>query len=101
MGPAYLDIFRASGLDYPRIAVFATQPGAQLKLVATGRFLTMQTSVLKCSKNPQIAVLPVKLQHARAPVGIISMKNRTLSPTAQLFIETARKVAKSLARRNW
>jgi DNA-binding transcriptional LysR family regulator len=101
MGPAYLDIFRANGLDYPRIAVFATQPGARLNLVATGRFLTIQTSVLRLSKSPQITVLPVKLEHARAPVGIITLKNRTLSPTARLFIETAREVAKPLAKRKW
>ena len=101
MGPAYLDVFRASGLDYPRIAVFATQPGARLNLVATGRFLTLQTSTLRFSKSPKITVLPVKLQHARAPVGIITLKNRTLSPVAQLFIENAREVAKPLGRRKW
>lgn len=101
MGPAYLDVFRAHGLDHPRAAVFVTQPGARLKLVATGRFLTMHTSVLKFSKSPRITVLPVKLQHARAPVGVVTLKNRTLSPTAQLFIETAREVAKPLARRKW
>jgi DNA-binding transcriptional LysR family regulator len=101
MGPGYLDIFRASGLDYPRIAVFATQPGARLNLVTTGRFLTMQASVLRFSKSPQIAALPVKLQYARAPVGIITLKDRTLSPTAQLFIETARELAKPQARRKW
>jgi DNA-binding transcriptional LysR family regulator len=101
MGPAYLDVFRVSGLDYPRIAVFATQPGARLNLVATGRFLTMWTSALRFSKSSKIAVLPVKLQHARAPVGIITLKNRTLSPVARHFIETAREVAKPLARRNW
>ena len=67
--------------------------------MATGRFLTMQTSVLTFSKNPEVAVLPVKLQYARAPVGIITLKNRTLSPVAQLFIETAREVAKPLARK--
>lgn len=101
LGPAYLDIFRANGLDPPRIAVFATQPGTRLNLVATGRFLTMQTSVLRFSKSTKIRVLPVKLQHTRAPVGIISLKNRTLSPVAQLFIETAREVAKPLAIRRW
>jgi hypothetical protein len=51
--------------------------------------------------SPKITVLPVKLQHARAPVGIVSLKNRTLSPVAQLFIATAREVAKPLARRKW
>jgi DNA-binding transcriptional LysR family regulator len=101
MGPAYLDVFRASGLDHPRIAVFATQPAARLNLVATGRFLTILTSLLRLSKSPKVTVLPVKLQHARAPVGIISLKSRTLSPVARLFIETARDVAKPLGRRKW
>src|SRR5262245_59283048 len=97
MGPAYLDVFRANGLDHPRIAVFATQPGARLNLVASGRFLTMQTSMLRFSTSPKVTVLPVKLQHARAPVGIITLKNRTLSSVAQLFIKAAREVAKPLA----
>jgi DNA-binding transcriptional LysR family regulator len=57
--------------------------------------------VLRFSKSPKVTVLPVKLQHARAPVGIVSLKNRTLSPVAQLFIATAREVAKPLARRKW
>jgi DNA-binding transcriptional LysR family regulator len=101
MGPMYLDIFSANGLDYPRVVVFASEPGPRLNLVATGRFLTIHTSVLRFSNRPEITVLPVKLQHARAPVGIITLKNRTLSPVAQLFIETAREVAKPLARRKW
>ena len=100
MGQAYLEVFRASGLDHPRVAVFATQPGARLNLVATGRFLTMQTS-LQFSERSKFTVLPVKLQHVRAPVGIIGLKNRTLSPVAQSFIEVAREVAKPLARRKW
>jgi DNA-binding transcriptional LysR family regulator len=97
MGPTYLDIFSANGLDYPRVAVFASEPGARLNLVATGRFLTIVTSALRLPNRPDVTVLPVKLQHAGAPVGIISLKNHRLSPTAQLFIETARDVAKPLA----
>jgi DNA-binding transcriptional LysR family regulator len=101
MGPTYLDIFSANGLDYPRVAVFAGEPGARLNLVAAGRFLSIHTSVLGLSKSPEITVLPVKLQHAGAPVGIITLKDRTFSPTAQLFIEAAREVAKPLAQRKW
>jgi DNA-binding transcriptional LysR family regulator len=101
MWSTYLDIFRAGGLDHPRIAVFATPPGARLNLVATGRFLSIITSVVRLSKRPEIAVLPVKLQYATVPVGLFTLKNRTLSPTAQLFIDEAREVAKPLARRKW
>ena len=99
MGPAYLDVFRASGLDHPRIAVFATQPGARLNLVATGRFLTIGADHVL--RRPGIKVLPVKLEYTRAPVGIIILKNRTFSPTAQLFIDEAREVARPLGRRKW
>jgi hypothetical protein len=33
----------------------------------------------------------------RRPNGIVTLKNRTLSPVAQLFIDCAREVAKPLA----
>ena len=37
LGPTYLEVFRASGVDYPRPAVFAALAGVRLDLVATGR----------------------------------------------------------------
>jgi DNA-binding transcriptional LysR family regulator len=100
LGPVYLEAFRASGLDYPRTAVFTIDPTVRIGLLAIGRFLTIvPRSVLSFSKRPDIKVLPVKLQHARVPVGIVTLKNRSFSPVAQLFIETAREVAKPLAKR--
>jgi hypothetical protein len=36
---------------------------------------------------------------ARQPNGIVTLKNRTLSPVAQVFIDCAREVAKPLAKR--
>ena len=48
---------------------------------------------------PGDQVLPVELPMARVPIGIVTLKNRTLSPVAQLFIEHAREVAKPLAKR--
>jgi DNA-binding transcriptional LysR family regulator len=39
LGPAYLEPFRASGLDYPRTTVFAAPPGVRLNLLASGAFL--------------------------------------------------------------
>jgi DNA-binding transcriptional LysR family regulator len=98
MGPAFQDTLRAGGLDEPRIAVFAT-PGVRLNLVATGRFLTIATNLIfGLSRRPGIKVLPVKLQYASQPMGIVTLKNRTLSPVAQLFIDCAREVAKPLAK---
>jgi hypothetical protein len=37
---------------------------------------------------------------ASAPIGITTLKNRTLSSVARLFIKHARKVAKPLAMKN-
>jgi hypothetical protein len=50
-------------------------------------------------KRPELKVLPVELPMAGVPNGIATLKDRTLSPVAQLFIEHAREVAKPLARR--
>jgi DNA-binding transcriptional LysR family regulator len=68
-------------------------------LLATGRFLTIiPSSVLKFSiNNPVLKRLPVELPTTRRPVGIITLKNRTITPSTQLFIDCAREVAKTLA----
>jgi hypothetical protein len=42
--------------------------------------------------------LPVELPLAHDPIGIFILKNRALSPVAQLFIKHAREVAKPLAK---
>jgi hypothetical protein len=45
-----------------------------------------------------VKALPVKLPAFPRPVGIITLKNRTVSPVTQLFIDAAREVAKPLAK---
>src|SRR5262245_14703397 len=101
LGAAIMEAFRATGLAQPRTTV-VTMPGeVRTKLLATGRFLSVYpASALKFStERPKLQVLPVELPLARLPVGIVTLKSRTLSPVAQLFIEHAREVAKPLARR--
>jgi LysR family pca operon transcriptional activator len=43
--------------------------------------------------------LPVELSSTHQQTGIVTLKNRTLSPLAQRFIEMAREVAKPLTKR--
>jgi DNA-binding transcriptional LysR family regulator len=50
------------------------------------------------TKRAELKVLPVELQLSRVPVGIVTLRNRTLSPVAKLFIQHAREVAKPLTR---
>ena len=51
------------------------------------------------TRLPEIKVLPVKLPMDDMPIGVVTLKSRTVSPVAQLFIENAREVAKPLAKR--
>jgi DNA-binding transcriptional LysR family regulator len=100
LGQLTADTFRACGLDPPRMTVISPTPEIRLSLLATGRFLSIfPTSSLKFPMlRPELKVLPVELPMARVPNGIITLKNRALSPIAQLFIEHAREVAKPLAK---
>jgi DNA-binding transcriptional LysR family regulator len=96
-----MEAFRASGLDRPRAAVITNSPEVRMSLLETGRFLTIvPSSVLPFfTKRWDIKVLPVELPMTRVPNGIVTLKNRALSPAAQLFIDTAREIAKSLAKK--
>jgi DNA-binding transcriptional LysR family regulator len=100
-GVIAVEAFRSAGLDYPRVSVVAATPQVRMSLLATGRFLTIfSTSGLRFStRHPELKVLPVRLPLACASIGIITLKNRTLSPTARMFIEQAGEVAKEMAKR--
>jgi hypothetical protein len=50
-------------------------------------------------RHPFIRKLAVELPIAGAPIGIITLKNRTPSPVVQRFIDSSREVAKPLTRR--
>ena len=90
--------FRASNVDLPRTAVFAT-PEVRLNLVTTGRFLSIFSELRLLLTQLPTKILPVRLPTAPVPTGIMILENRTVSPVTQLFIETARKIAKPLAKR--
>ena len=100
-GSVAAEAFRARGLDYPPTTVATDNAQARISLVAAGRFLTMlQASILRfSSQQPEIKVLPVRPAIADIPVGVVTLKNRTISPVAQLFIDTACEVAKHLAKK--
>lgn len=99
-GTIILEAFRASGLDVPSATVVTASTPARYALLATGRFLTiLPASVLRLpAKKPAPKALPIELPTVPRPIGIVTLKNRTLSPVAQLFIDCAREVAKPLAK---
>src|SRR5215208_526393 len=98
-GSVIAEAFREKELDVPPNTIITATVPVRSALLATGRFLTIiPSSVLKFSvNNPVLKRLSVELPTTERPVGIITLKNRTISPVAQLFIDCAREVAKTLA----
>jgi len=92
--------FRAAGLEMPRSTVITYSLQFHYALMATGRYLGLiPGSMLHFNaKRLGLAVVPVEAALRPGPAGIVTLKNRTLSPIAQLFIETAREIAKPLAK---
>lgn len=103
LGQLTVEAFRACGLEHPHMTVVSPTPEVRLSLLATGRFLSIfPTSSLRFpTPRTELKVLPVELPMRRVPNGIITLKNRALSPVAQLFIEHAREVARTRARGKW
>lgn len=98
VGSVFVEAFEANGLDYPRATVSTFTLPARIAMVATGRFLSIVPgSVLSFSANNTVLkALPIDLPSTRRPIGILTVKDRTLSPVAHLFIDSAREVARSL-----
>ena len=67
-----------------------------MHLLATGNFLTtMPRSLLRLNADGiRLKALPVKLPIRSFPVAIVTLKNRTLSPVVELFLERLRKSAR-------
>jgi len=85
-----------TGLSFPRAIIFSNSLSLRTKLLADGHFVTLvPSSVLQFgSKHLQFKPLPVELPRSSLPVVITTLKNRTLSPMAQLFIDCVRELVK-------
>jgi DNA-binding transcriptional LysR family regulator len=98
-GSIVVDVFRANGHEPPRPTVVTHSEYLKNDFLAKGRFLTVLPSfMLKVPGwHPRLKALPVALPNTRAPIGLITLKGRMLTPLAQLFIDNVRAVAKPLA----
>lgn len=94
LGSVALQAFRASGLDYPHTAVIGPAE-IRASLLATGRFISIvPNSGLRFSpRRLELKVLPVRYAFSSVPVGIVTLKDRSISPVAQLFIASCRELA--------
>jgi DNA-binding transcriptional LysR family regulator len=99
-GMAHAEAFRAAGLDLPAATVVIGSGIARIALVAKGRFLTLTSETVLRFAGGELAIktLPIDLPDIRIPVGVVTLKNRTLTPVVQLFTDCAREIARPSAR---
>jgi len=93
------EAFEANHLEAPEERVTAASILLRNQLLATGRFLTMlPDSVLRYTATQwSLKSLPIDLRIKPWPIAILTLKNRTLGPVTELFIEHLRSVAGSLS----
>jgi DNA-binding transcriptional LysR family regulator len=98
VNPHIIETFEASGLKPPQATVSTLSIQLHTKLLSTGRFLAMlPRAMLRFSGHAdKLKILPVNLATRPWQNGVVKLKNRTLSPLAEAFVECARDVASSL-----
>jgi len=91
--------FQAKNLPVPKLRVMTYSVQLRARLLATGDFLTaLPRSMLRL--NPEfgsVKQLSIKLPDPGFPVAIVTLKDRTLTPAVELFLDTLRGHIKSLA----
>ncbi|MGA7328648.1 MAG: LysR family transcriptional regulator [Rhodomicrobium sp.] len=89
------EFFWKNGLETPSARVLTVSLHLIMRLIETGRWLGLvPASTMRFGgKRLHIKVLPVNTLSPPAPVGLITVKDRTLTPLAERFIECTRKIA--------
>jgi DNA-binding transcriptional LysR family regulator len=86
------ETFRARGLEPPKVAMTTFSVHLRANLLASGPFITaFPKSVLRLNADRfSLKALPVDLPARPWPIALITLKNRSLSPVAQNFIDHLR-----------
>jgi DNA-binding transcriptional LysR family regulator len=98
VGALVVNAFRHSGLQPPQCVVTVTSARFTGSLVAGGQFLGVLASAGLNDPYAPVKTLPVELPVMAWPVGIATLKNRTLGPAAKLFLDCAGQLVKPLAK---
>jgi DNA-binding transcriptional LysR family regulator len=88
-------VFRKSGHEPPSATVMTVSLHLYMRLVETGRWLGLVpgSAMRFGGKGMRLKALPVKTLPPPAPVGFVTVRDRTLTPLAERFIACTRKVA--------
>jgi DNA-binding transcriptional LysR family regulator len=89
------EAFHANGLEPPRARVISFSIPLCHSLVAAGRFLTLQPVLMaRLVGHLPLRQLDVQFSGVLRSIGLMTLRRRTLSPLAQVFIDCAREVTK-------
>jgi DNA-binding transcriptional LysR family regulator len=95
--------FSSAGVAPPMPQVVSSSMTVRIRLVESGRFLSIlpHSTLHFGSKRLRITKLPVAIPMKTRPVEVITLRNRTPSPIAKLFIEELRDFAKPLIKKRF
>jgi DNA-binding transcriptional LysR family regulator len=101
-GSPIVEAFRALGHALPPATVLGLSLPLRNGLLATGRFLTIVPgSVLQFgAERILLKALPVDVPDWHLPVAVLTLRNRSLTPLANMFIDEVRGVAKAMSHRS-
>jgi DNA-binding transcriptional LysR family regulator len=91
--------FRAQGMEPPRLSITTYSMQLRMQLLSTGGYVSpVPESLLHYNAERwSLCALPVRLGKP-LPVVVVTLKDRTLSPVAELFIDHARTVTREMRR---
>jgi DNA-binding transcriptional LysR family regulator len=89
--------FQARGLEMPKSSLVTLSIHLRIHFLANGPFISAIARSL--AHRNSLRELAVDLPIWEFPVSIVTLKNRTLSPVVERFIECAREAAKSIVGR--
>jgi DNA-binding transcriptional LysR family regulator len=94
------EAFKARGLRMPTATLVTYSIDLRARLSARGRFITVvpRSMLRDAGEAHPLKELRVNLPRRPWLVAILTLKNRTLSPVVERFIECARKIAKPFAK---
>jgi DNA-binding transcriptional LysR family regulator len=95
-----IEALRERGLRPPSVVIGTQLAGLRGDLLASGRYIApLPRSIFNLyAKQFPLKALPVDLPVRPWPIALVTLKNRTLGPLVERFIECTRAIAKSVAR---
>ena len=102
VGALIREAFLTSNVVLPEPAIATHSSQLLVNFVQTGRYISIMPDSMLHFRARELGMktLPVALPHRPSIVAVLTLRNRTLNPLANLFIEAARELTKPLAGSN-